>query len=370
MSTELRLRTKSKSTMHVRRKLSGGQLNAKVGQVLEPHDILGEDLVNVGFTVLNLSKALSVRPESAADFLERPIGSKIFKDELLALKQTFFGQKAVVAPTDCIIEAVNSTTGEVRLKFLPKKIPLFSGVYGIVEKINLPNEVIIKTEADVIFGVIGSGFERFGQLRFLGRNDSLITKEAIDTELRSQILVAGALINADAIREVVTRGIHGIVTGGVNARVMNSVRGSLDPRAISKNDIGFSLLVTEGFGPLSLGDDIFSLLQRFEGKYVFINGNEARLLLPSSDPDSIINIRRVALPDNEISFFQVTLVEGDLDIGSRVRVTWAPFMGAQGKVVHIDGAKTKLDSGIWSNLVTVALKFRKIKVPIENIEKI
>src|SRR5258708_29949428 len=123
LETKTRLRVRNDAVVHVRRTLLGrGKINVKLGQVVEPHDVLGEDTVNVGFSTLDLAEGLGTSPLHALNFLQRPIGSRIYKGELLALKRGLMGlgDKIITSPTDCIIEAYNTDTGNLRLKFLPK----------------------------------------------------------------------------------------------------------------------------------------------------------------------------------------------------------------------------------------------------------
>ena len=129
-------------------------------------------------------------------------------------------------------------------------------------------------------------------------------------------------------------------------------------------------MVTEGYGALPIGDDIFQILKEHEGKYVFLSGNNPRLLLPSIEPDSIIRIRKVALsPHASLEKSPNTRII-ETAVGESVRLIWPPYMGSQGQIVAIDEQPTLLPSGINCIMATVELKLRKLRVPLNNLEVI
>ncbi|KKQ65007.1 MAG: hypothetical protein US86_C0013G0008 [Candidatus Daviesbacteria bacterium GW2011_GWA2_38_24] len=371
LSINFRHRIRNGVVTHIKRKLTGnGQITARVNQVIEPHDIIGKSLVTAGFSTISLSKALGVNPKEAVNFLQKPLGASIYKGELLALKKGMLGlgDKVVVSPTDCVLDSFDDNTGELRLKFLPKDTPLISGVYGIVDRITQNNEVIIRTHATEINGLFGSGIQRFGPLRIMGKRESLITKTLVLPTDEQHILVAGAMVFADALREAVSKGVTGIISGGLNARDFKSMSGFINPSSRVGTDIGISLVVTEGFGPIPLGEDVFSVFQAHEGNFIFVLGNSARILLPTIDSNCIMTIRKTALPISNLPERPAEVDMKDLHQGDKVRIVWPPFMGTQGKVLSLDLVPTTLPSGINTYLVTVETPSRKVKVPFTNIE--
>lgn len=369
-SAKARQRVSRQVITHISREVAiDGKLNVSLGQEVEPHDILGETVINSGFSSINLAKELQVSPDQVKKYLQRPVGSTFYKGELLALNKGFLGMKEIVvtSPNDCIIEEIDEKTGEIRLKFLPKKVPVFAGMFGIVDKISDKGEVLMRTQASEIYGIFGSGRQRFGELKLVGSKDSLTTKSQITSALKGQILICGGLILSDGLRQAVASEVAGIVAGGFNAKDVKAICGSINYQKQVSSDIGISVLVTEGFGSVPIGDDIFDCLKPYENHFVFIDGNHHKLLLPATEPDSIISIRKVILPlDKETSLPKS--ISATLSPGARVRVICPPFMGYQGAVIAVDSTPTLLESGVSGLMATVEMSFRKIKVPIANIE--
>lgn len=371
--SNFRLRVQKSVVTHVRRRIVGeGEIAVKTGQIIEPQDILGEDIVDAGFSSINLARLLKVPPSHVGRFLERPVGSKFYQGELVALKKGFLGlgEQVVTSPTDCVAEELNLVTGELRLKLLPKKHKIFAGMFGVVDAVSSSGEIVIRTQATEIFGLFGSGIQRFGELIILGDKASLTTKLQIKNLHAGMILVSGALILGAALREAVGMDAAGVIIGGINARDAKAICGETRPGMQKDTDMGTSLVVTEGFGPLPIGEDIFDILKEHEGRLCLISGNSAKVILPSIDADSIMNLRKVALPLADKDR-KPTLKKGaEVSVGSRVRMIWPPFMGYTGKIVAVDSLPTTLPSGVSTYLVTVEMSFKKIKIPINNIELI
>lgn len=381
-----RLRIEKDIISRVKRVLKGkGKLNIASGQEVTPADIIGTSQVSSGFRTINLADALSVSCDAVGKYLKKQIGQRIYKDELLAFKEggLFRGKKFVVSPTDGVLDYINPETGEIRMTFLPKKVDLPAGVFGIVETVdNERGVVIIKTQVSRIYGMLGSGRIRDGTLLILGGRDKLIGKEDISPKYDGHILVGGSLIFKDAITSAVSSGINGIITGGINAKDYRSMAGGRIsfPKKL-ENDIGISIVVCEGFGSLQIGEDIYQLLLEYNGKFVSMEGNSAVLNLPSFESKSIIRVKSIHLPpiqdvgsspkeDSEIEAKEQMVSVQELKAGSQVRVVGNTYAAEQGRVLSIDKTESVLPSGLKAILVMIETKRRKIKLPVANLELI
>lgn len=358
----------------VTRGLAGpGKFFVQKGQEISPPDVIGSSELPSGYRTLNISKLLSVSPDSVKNYLARTVGEKIYRGELLALKKgwLFGGKKIVTSPTDGTIDFVNEKTGEVKLVFLPKKVDLPSGVFGVVEEVdNLRGFVRVRTQVSVVHGLFGTGNTRDGILHFIGTKESLITEEMIKSDKTGQVLVGGSLIYNDAISAAISAGVNGFIVGGINAKDYKSVSGGrlVFPKKL-ENDIGLSLVVSEGFGSLPIADDIYSFLSVFNGRFVFIEGNTGLISLPSFDSNSMFSVRQTKVVDNTAVFANTEYQQiGNLNTGSIVRVTGDYMLSQQGRVISIDSAETLLPSGVKAFLATIETKYRKIKIPVNNLE--
>lgn len=373
----LRVRVEKDVITRLTRVLRGqGVLSVSVGQQVAPEEIIGSATISSGFRTINLSSLLSVPPQEVEKYLTRKLGQRIYKDELLAFKKGWLlsGKKVVTAPTDGIVDFLNTKTGELKIIFLPKKVSLPAGVYGIVEAVDKERgQVIIRTQVSRIYGMFGTGRFRDGTLHILGKKDDLISGESLQAKQDGCVLVGGSLLFKEAISAAISAGVNGIITGGINAKDYRGMAGGrlVFPKKLD-NDIGTSIVICEGFGSIPIGDDIFSFLSEYEGKFVFIDGNKALINLPSPLSSSMNKVKNTKLPQRQNDGLTPDTEKekriSELSIGLKVRVVGNSYLGEQGKLLAIDSSLTLFPSGARDYLATVETARRKLQVPVANLE--
>lgn len=349
-----------------------GKIKVREGGEVSPEDILGEGWVSAGFATVHLAEGLGENPQKSKQRLLKKEGGTVFRGELLAKRLTMWGwgKRLVTSPVDGVIDYYDEEKGDLKVKLLPKRQQLVSGAYGVVEKVNQARgEVVIKTLAWEIYGLFGSGKERSGLLSVLGSAETLVGATQLDSSHTGRIVVGGGIVFVEGLRKAVTLKVSGVVTGGINAKDFRAIAGGeLDFSHDKMVDVGVSVVVAEGFGPIPIGEDIFPILLHHQNRFAVIDGNLAKLVLPSIDPDSIIEVRKAALPPHMVGEEVRELREARVEVGSRVRIVAPPFLGRQGVVVSIDHTPTLLPSGVKTVLLTVETQHRKIYLPYNNIE--
>ena len=361
-------------TLIVRELPGDGPILAQVGQEVSPADVLGLSVVTAGFRMVNFAKVIEANPKDGVKFLQKEIGKAIFRGEILGLKKGIF-KKTFISPIDGVLESYDPKTGDLKLSYLPERQRISASVFGIVTRVDRSRRrIVIKTEATQILGLLGCGRVREGNLAFLGTGGSLTDVSRITPRLTDHIVIAGGLVYKEALRAAVAISVKGVLTGGINAEDFKSMSGgSLTGMRSFGTDVGLSLIVTEGFGTIPIGKDIFSVLLKYNDKFAVIDGHRARLLLPSFYQNCLQKIRTTALPEHqEMVLLRPTVepVAEELKLGFNLRVVASPFLGAQGKLIGIDSTATKLPSGLQAYLLTIETKSRKIKVPLPNVELI
>lgn len=371
-----RLRLEKDVITRIHRTLRGkGQIRVVVGQQVSPDEIIGTCEVSSGFRTLNVAQALSVAPKDIKMYLKRSLGERIYKGELLAFRSEGIlrSKKEVLAPTDGVLDFISSETGEVKLSFLPQKADLPAACFGIIEKVDKARgDVVLRTQVSRIHGVFGTGRTRDGILHILGKRDELTQASKISARNSDQIVVSGSLIYKEAISRAISSGVNGIISGGINAKDFRGMAGGrlTFPRKL-ENDVGISIVVTEGFGSIPIGEDIYESLTRYNGRFVFVDGNKAIISLPSFESQSLVKVRNTHLPPSEESF-QGREISGTTELkkGARVRVVGSSFAGEEGEILNIDKTETLLPSGIKAFFLVVETKRRKISIPANNVEVI
>lgn len=360
--------------IHVSRKIENGKgkITVRAGEEVKPEYVIGEGETLAGFSTVHLAAQLQVDPKEALLYLTRKLGTRIYQGELLAQKASRlgFGRKLVTSTSDGILEYYDPSSGDLKIKFAPKKFKLISGVYGVVDKVEPTlGCAVIRTMCHIAVGLLGSGRERFGILRVLGSSEMFTSSRQIGPEHNGNILVGGGLIFLDALQKALNLQVRGIITGGIDATTYRGMTGRyLDISRQKQSDVGISLMVTEGFGSVPIGRDIYQILKLHEGKFAVLDGNKARLILPSSDQNSIMYIRKCALSPQSQIVADFDKEAAKLELGMWVRVVSSTYLGTQGKVVAVDDTMTALPSGVNAYMVTIETKAEKIKVPFNNLE--
>lgn len=369
----LRVRS-SRGVLHIERSLPGGKgkLLVKIGQEVKPEDILGEGESAGGFTTVHLAQELGVSPLQAQVLLKPKLGQTVFRGELLAQKESLFGFKKqfLVSPADGIVDFYDNKSGILKIKFIPHKHKLVSGVFGIVDEVDANRSwVRIRTMAEIIFGVVGSGIERSGIIKVIGPAGMLVSSHQISSEHLGNILVGGGMIFLDALKKAMHSQVTGLVSGGISAADFRSMRGGiLDMDQEKISDVGISVVVTEGFGSLPIGDDLYQILVSHNSKFALIDGNKARLILPINDPTCMISIRKIKPAVNLGGSVQLGK-NSELRVGLKVRVIASFYMATQGEIINIDATPTLMPSGVASRMVTINTHSSgKIKMPYQNLE--
>ncbi|MFA5933399.1 MAG: hypothetical protein WCV81_04020 [Microgenomates group bacterium] len=368
-----RTRIISDQITHIKRFLPSAisSISVRVGDEVAPNEILAEGKSAAGFRMINLAEELGVSPNEALKFIKRPLGKNIYKDELLASRSGIFGlgEKILLSPDDGILEFYDEKTGALRIKLFPKTVKLACGVWGIVDDIDeTKGEITIRTSATLIYGVLGSGKEREGTLNVFGSNEVLVGSRQLEETMRGQIIVGGSVVFADGLEKAAEYGIAGIISGGIDAKNYKSIANGWNIYKKHWADIGLSVLITEGFGSVPMGPDIFSILQKNHGYFSIIDGNRNLLILPATSQNSMIYIRKTKLPKTSFIEGEPELTLSNLEIKQRVRIIGAADFGKQGVVESIDKTPTKLPSGLTSVLVTVNTGNKKIRVCYQNLE--
>lgn len=325
---------------------AGANILVSEGDKVTPETILAEGVVSAGQRLLQVAKILGVNKHKVKKHLTRKIGDKIFKNEVLARKEGLFGlgKKVVTSSIDGEVMAITSE-GDVMVKFLPEQVRVVSGARGKILQIK-KDELVIETLVHKVFGVVGTGRIREGIIKIAAKPNEFILESNINGDDQNKILVGGASIGRSALEKAVKSGVRGIVVGGINyADFLSFGVGS---------DVGFTLVVTEGFGILPMGEDIFNKVKESEGYFGFVDGKSSSLSIPvMAEFKEKLKIRPVKWREPKAN---------DL-----VRVLDEQRGELVGTLISIEGEKTT-DYGVKTQMAVIELKLGKIQTPLANLE--
>ncbi len=316
----------------VRRLPIKGEVVVQVGDQVKAEDVVARTELPGNVQPLNVAGLLSIPPEELPQVMLKKEGEAVKKDEVIAMSKGFFGlfKSTVTAPVDGVIESISKVTGQVILREPPIPVEVLAYIDGEVVEV-LPDEgVVVQTKGSFIQGIFGIGGERIGTLRVAVTSpEEVLTVDHIRPDDKDKIIVGGSFVTKDVLEKAVEVGACGIVVGGIDDENLRAFLGYDIGVAITGNEQkGITLILTEGFGKITMAHRTFDLLKDLEGKKASING-ATQIRAGVIRPEVIVPLNTDEEPKRED-----TLKEG-LVVGSMVRVIREPYFGRIGKVVAL-----------------------------------
>jgi len=332
-----------------------GDVLVRVGDWLEPQDVVARGSRPGQIRLVDVAKALAVSDEQASKYLRKSTGDAIQTGEIIAVKRGPIGlfSKAYRSPIDGSVITVSR--GRVLLQSAPETLELTAALRGQVVKVIAGYGALIETQGGLVEGVWGLGERSWGVLKMaVASPDQPLTAKSIEAKSQGYILVGGSVLDAAALMQASKMKVKGIVVGGIHASLMEEVGAGLP----------FPLVITEGLGEMPMASVVFDLLQSAEGQEAFISGQVdqqgARVR-----PEVIVFSPIRAEP------FPAECGGWPLRPGDLVRIVRAPHLGAIGTVKAILDTPRPVNSGLVMKGADVALPgSESVFVPLANLERI
>ncbi|MCA9390046.1 hypothetical protein KC571_01470 [candidate division WWE3 bacterium] len=343
------------TTHTVTRSLPGrAQILVKVGDAVRPEKIVGIGRKSAGFRNIDAAQILHVKPHELKALISKTPGSYITKGEILGIKKGVLGFKPrnLISPVDGILSSLNEQTGVITVEYMPEEIRVVSGVSGVVTDIEPQSpEISIQTKVLEVKGMLGLGKHREGGIHVVGRPDLPLSEKQIDPTWENKIIVGGSLITKQVLYHCVALKVQGIVTGGMHWEEFSSLIGSRG----RFEDIGISLILTEGYGNLPMSASLHSKLEGYEGKFSFIWGGSSKLIIPDQASD-----------ESQKSSQEFEYIP--LSVGMKVRLLTLDHHGEFGTINELS-ENQELENGVITDTATVELYNGENKIiPITSFE--
>jgi hypothetical protein len=347
-----------------------GEVLVKAGDAVAARQIVAQTFIAGDITPLNMSKLLSMPPGDVPECMLKRTGEKVESGEVLARTKGIFGmmRSEYKSPVGGTLEAISSVTGQVILRGEPTPLQVAAYLPGMVIDI-LPNEGCI-IEADVAFiqGIFGIGGEAFGPIRMAcRRHDQDLTPDVFRPDMQNAVVVGGARVTHEAILRAKALGAAAIVTGGIDDEDLEKFLGYKVGVAITGSEqVGLTLILTEGFGEIAMAERTFNLLAAHEGREASVNG-ATQIRAGVMRPEILIP-RSGAEPNAPAP---ASYGSGYLEVGVPVRVIRDPYFGKLGVVRALPSEPAVLASGSRARVVEVKFASGESAIiPRANVELI
>ncbi len=343
-----------------------GEVLVDIGETVKEDTTIAQTTISGDPLIVDASTRLGILPETLPECVMKKVGEEIQEGETLCQYKMLFGliTRTIDCPVNGTLEAVSDVTGRIIIRTEPIPISLSAYIPGKVVNIKNSEGATIQTNAAFIQGIFGIGGEKHGEIKVLAENpDDTLTPDMITEEHEGCIIIGGSLVTMPAIVRAIQMGVAGIVCGGINSTDLIKFLGKEIGVAITGEEtLGLTLIITEGFGPLSMHSKTFQIFKRFNGYNACING-ETQIRAGVIRPEVIIPHK----PD-ETEKKKEQLSEGMVS-GTPIRIIRNPYFGAIGKVVSLPVELVELESHSKVRVLQAELENGEtVIVPRANVE--
>ena len=344
-----------------------GSVESKVGERVKPNDIVAKTDLPGNVQMINVANQLNIDASDINQCMIKTTGESIHKNDLIAETKGIFGffKSSVLSPVDGTIETISDVTGQVVLRESPIPVEVDAYIEGKVNEVISEEGVVIKTNGVFIQGIFGIGGESRGEIKTIVDNrESEITKDMITDEEKGKIIIGGSFISIDAYKKAIDCEVAGIVVGGFNYYDLEEILGyTLGVAITGSEDLYTSLIVTEGYGKIQMGQQTFDLLNSHNGKLASING-ATQIRAGVIRPEIII-----PLDSSDASLDSNDFNKSDgMTIDSLVRVIRSPNFGKIGVVKELPPELTKMESETMVRVAIVHIDGNRFEIPRSNLE--
>ena len=344
-----------------------GSVSASIGSEVKPDEIIARTDLPGNVQMVNVANLLNVDASDVKQVMLMDIGSKIDKNDLLAETKGLFGffKSNVKSPVAGTVESISDVTGQVVIREAPLPVEIDAYIQGFVDEIIENEGVVIKSKGAFIQGIFGVGGESRGKIKVLASSrDSELTAEMITSDHEGMILVGGNFISLDAYKKALACNVAGVVVGGFNYYDLEEVLGyTLGVAITGSEDLVTSLVVTEGYGKIQMGQQTYDLLSESNGRLASING-ATQIRAGVIRPEIIIPISDALKNGNENKAEKTT---GMTD-GSTVRVIRSPNFGKIGIVKELPTELRKMESETMVRVAIIDIDGKQFEIPRSNLE--
>ena len=322
---------------------------------------------------VNVVNQLSITPGDIRAYMLKREGEVVNKNEPIAENKPFIKwfKTQVRAPITGTIDSISTVTGQVFLREPPKVIRLLAYIDGAVVEVTPTQGVVIETRCTFIQGIFGIGGETTGTVALAVQSpDEVLTADHLKPEHGDHIVVGGAFAQPEAFARARELGVCALVVGGVHDRDMKELLGYDVGVAITGTEqIGLTLLITEGFGRIPMARRTFDLLAAKAGQRASCSG-ATQIRAGVIRPEVIIPLEH-SISAQRSAFSVQHSEEGGIKVGDMIRITREPYFGLIARVKALPSELQHIPTESRVRVLVATLpNSQDVTIPRANVEMI
>jgi hypothetical protein len=349
-----------------------GEVIAKKGDNVSPDDVVARTFLPGDVEPINVANQLGLPPEDIEGCMLKKVGDPVAEGEPIARSKPLFGIKWFSSESkstlEGTVESISTVTGQVLLRGQPIPVEVKAYLEGEVVEVIEKEGVVVSTRGSFIQGIFGIGGETHGSIKVVvPDNSTTLEDKYINDECKGCIVIGGSRVTANALKKAIKVGAAGVVTGGFDDKDLREFLGyDIGVAITGSEDLGTTLVITEGFGDISMAHKTFDLLKSKDGQMACVNG-ATQIRAGVIRPEVVIPLTGdVQSEDDEEAYEQHGLI-----IGSPIRVIRHPYFGKLGKVSDLPSPLQVLESESKARVLEVTFDDgARAIVPRANVELI
>jgi hypothetical protein len=279
---------------------------------------------------LNLANQLSIAPDEIKEYLVKKEGDLVQKDEILAENKPLIKwfKTEIRSPVTGTIESLSTVTGQVLLREPPRILDVLGYIDGAVVETIPQQGVVVEAACSLVQGIFGIGGEVWGEIAIgVSSPDEPLTPTHLTPAMKGKIVVGGAFLSSETMARAKEVGVSGLVIGGIHDKDLRALLGyDLGVAITGTEQVGFTLILTEGFGAIPMASKTFKLLSNHAGQKASISGAtqiragviRPEIIIPQAAPAVATTVTQ---PERE-----------GIRVGDPVRIIRDPLFGKIGEV--------------------------------------
>jgi hypothetical protein len=344
-----------------------GEVTVRVGDMVRHDTVVARTELPGDIYPVQVAHVLGVEPGELKDAMLKREKDPVRKGEVIALSRSFFGlfKSTCESPIDGTMESISLRTGQVILQRPPVPVEVNAFMDGEVLAVHEREGVTVRARGAYVQGIFGVGGEAWGELEpaCAGPAEKL-TVAQLRPGQRGKLLLAGSGVTLEALLKARELGVSGVIAGGFDKGDLKELLGYELGVAITGNEeIGITLILTEGYGEIPMTQRTWDLLHGLAGRHCSVNG-ATQIRAGVIRPEIV-----VPLPEQDL--VEETRHTGALEIDSEVRIIRQPWFGQKGRVSALPSELTQVESGALVRVLEVETEGgRRVTLPRANIELI
>lgn len=319
---------------------------------------------------VNVANLLGIAPDEIRDFLIKKEGEPVQKDEVIAENKPFikFLKTEVRSPIQGTVDTVSAVTGQVLLREPPRRLELLAYIEGVAVEVHPRQGVTIEASCSLVQGIFGVGGETWGEIQMAAVSpDETLAADRLTADMQGKIVVGGSFLGADTLARAREIGVAALIVGGIHDKDLRALLGyDLGVAITGTEKLGITVILTEGFGTITMAAKTFALLSKHQGQKASVSG-ATQIRAGVIRPEIIIPSGGTHHPAQDA----VSAERGGIQVGDQVRIIRDPLFGRIGQVSALPPDLRQIETESHVRVLEVGFpdKTRAV-IPRANVELI